>query len=140
MNIPIIGQEAVCPDGLGRVTQYAFVGKELDLITVELYIGGLSCGSGHTWKADSVKLVPIFAQEHPVTNLMEANNVKLMDRKRKIDRLTEKIYRCVTRIKEDADAKQYFNDAYVPRYRRASKNFYVCEADRFITQIMLETM
>jgi hypothetical protein len=51
---PIIGQEAVCPDGLGRVTGFADRFPE-QWIRVETYINSRGC----KWAPHNVKLVEI---------------------------------------------------------------------------------
>lgn len=51
---PVIGQEAVCPDGLGRVV--AFEDKfPFQWIQVDTYVNNRSC----QWAPDNVKLVCI---------------------------------------------------------------------------------
>ena len=58
MLTPIIGQEAVCPDGLGRVTHFA--DKSVDKwICVETYVDDRSC----YWAPHNVKLVEIKYQK-----------------------------------------------------------------------------
>lgn len=53
---PIIGQEAVCPDGLGRVSEFKddFPTR---YIVVDTYINNRSC----KWDPENVQLVPIVA-------------------------------------------------------------------------------
>ena len=51
---PIIGQEAVCPDGLGRVTSFDNCAP-YNWICVETYVADRSCQWDHT----NVKLVKI---------------------------------------------------------------------------------
>jgi hypothetical protein len=51
---PIIGQEAVCPDGLGRVIAFKDSFPER-WIQVSTYIADRSC----KWSPDNVKLVAI---------------------------------------------------------------------------------
>jgi hypothetical protein len=56
MNFPkiILGQEAVCPDGLGRVI--AFSDKFPSIwIQVDTYVNSRAC----KWAPENVKLVPI---------------------------------------------------------------------------------
>lgn len=54
MNKPIIGQEAICPDGLGRVIAFDFDSPNKQII-VSTYIKDRKC----CWSADNVKLIPI---------------------------------------------------------------------------------
>ena len=51
---PIIGQEAVCPDGLGRVVAYVDDFPD-QWIQVDTYVRNRSC----KWAPDNVKLVTI---------------------------------------------------------------------------------
>lgn len=52
----IIGQEAICPDGLGRVSRYEYGPTgEIDTIAVDTYIDNRSCH----WAAHNVQLVPV---------------------------------------------------------------------------------
>lgn len=51
--IPIIGQEAICPDGLGRVVEFSRNFPEW--IQVVTYVKNREC----KWAPDNVKLVPI---------------------------------------------------------------------------------
>ena len=58
MDIPIIGQEAVCPDGLGRVVSFDTVdtvGIVISKIKVRTYIDDRSCN----WDACNVELIKI---------------------------------------------------------------------------------
>ena len=58
---PIIGQEAICPDGLGRVT--AFKDSFPDMwIQVSTYVNDRGC----RWAPENVKLVKIPETYHPV--------------------------------------------------------------------------
>jgi len=52
---PIIGQEAVCPDGLGRVTHYTYNAYRIETIRVETYFNNREC----EWDAGNVQLVKI---------------------------------------------------------------------------------
>jgi len=55
---PVIGQEAVCPDGLGRVV--AFMDSfPFQWIQVRTYVGDRSC----QWDPCNVKLVKIMYEE-----------------------------------------------------------------------------
>ena len=49
----IIGQEAVCPDGLGRVVKFELWNDKPHTITVKTYIDDRSCD----WGAHNVKLI-----------------------------------------------------------------------------------
>lgn len=51
--IPIIGQEAVCPDGLGRVV--AFERGEHEWVQVETYVNNRGC----KWDPHNVQLLPL---------------------------------------------------------------------------------
>lgn len=53
-NHPIIGQEAICPDGLGRVADFIDCFPE-QWIKVETYINNRNC----KWAPENVTLVPI---------------------------------------------------------------------------------
>ena len=54
MKQPIIGQEAVCPDGLGRVSGYSFRCPD-NYIQVKTYLYNRSC----KWSPDNVKLIEL---------------------------------------------------------------------------------
>lgn len=54
MSDPIIGQEAICPDGLGRVKSFNF-GPPCRVIQVETYVNNNSS----VWSADNVELIQI---------------------------------------------------------------------------------
>jgi hypothetical protein len=56
MKKPIIGQEAICPDGLGRVIDFDKPNKN---IRVQTYIKDRSC----YWSADNVTLVKLNIQD-----------------------------------------------------------------------------
>jgi len=58
MPLPIIGQEAVCPDGLGRVIGFGSEGCS-HWICVETYINDSCCH----WDYHNVKLVEIKYQK-----------------------------------------------------------------------------
>lgn len=49
----IIGQEAICPDGLGRVVSYSTFADKINRIKVSTYINDRSC----EWNANNVKLI-----------------------------------------------------------------------------------
>ena len=49
----IIGQEAICPDGLGRI---AVINEADRTITIDTYINNRSC----CWSMHNVKAVPIY--------------------------------------------------------------------------------
>jgi hypothetical protein len=51
---PILGQEAVCPDGLGRVVAFEF-GLPHTFIQVDTYVNNRSC----KWAPHNVRLVKI---------------------------------------------------------------------------------
>lgn len=50
----IIGQEAVCPDGLGRVSHYSFAYPD-NYIQVETYFNNRDC----KWDPINVTLIPL---------------------------------------------------------------------------------
>lgn len=52
---PVIGQEAICPDGLGRVSDYLDQ-FPFQWIQVETYINNRGC----KWDPNNVQLVPII--------------------------------------------------------------------------------
>jgi len=53
-NLPIIGQEAICPDGLGRVVSFnSRFPKEM--IKIQTYINNRGC----EWAPHNVTLIPI---------------------------------------------------------------------------------
>lgn len=54
MHQPIIGQEAICPDGLGRVVAYDFTGPN-SWIQVSTYVRNKDC----KWDRENVTLVRI---------------------------------------------------------------------------------
>jgi len=54
MNLPIIGQEAVCPDGLGRVVAY-LIDSIGGWIQVATYVNNRE----YKWDVNSVQLVKI---------------------------------------------------------------------------------
>jgi len=54
-EIPIIGQECICPDGLGRVISYDFEMPNY-YIRVHTYINPCD----RNWDRDSVTLIPIY--------------------------------------------------------------------------------
>ncbi len=54
MKLPIIGQEAICPDGLGRVEEIDFKLPNKN-ITIRTYVNNKSC----IWDMDDIKLIPI---------------------------------------------------------------------------------
>jgi len=56
---PIIGQEAVCPDGLGRVTAFQDTRKG-QWIKVATYVANREC----EWAPHNVKLVRIELEEN----------------------------------------------------------------------------
>ena len=49
---PIIGQEAICPDGLGRVASFD---DDVKNIKVRTYVDDRSC----SWDANNVELIKI---------------------------------------------------------------------------------
>jgi len=51
---PIIGQEAVCPDGLGRVIDFHFSFPK-EWVQVQTYVHDRSC----KWAPHNVQLVPL---------------------------------------------------------------------------------
>lgn len=57
---PIIGQEAICPDGLGRVVAFADAFPE-QWIQVQTYVRDRSC----KWTVENVRLVIIGDVERP---------------------------------------------------------------------------
>jgi len=59
MDKPIIGQEAVCPDGLGRVIDTGYHSALVMWIQVDTYMHNRSC----KWDACNVKLVKINLEE-----------------------------------------------------------------------------
>jgi hypothetical protein len=68
---PIIGQEALCPDGLGRVEAYRFECPD-NYIQVQTYFYNRSC----RWSPDNVQLVKIDLQvvtEEEVNDLEDQN-------------------------------------------------------------------
>ena len=52
---PILGQEAICPDGLGRVKGFCFLAPH-NWIQVDTYVGNRSC----QWDANNVTLIPPY--------------------------------------------------------------------------------
>ena len=54
MKTPVIGQEAICPDGLGRVISFG-----LDYIQVQTYVNDRSC----EWAYHNVQLVEIKLED-----------------------------------------------------------------------------
>ena len=54
---PIIGQEAVCPDGLGRVAKIIWLNGVIDRIKIDTYIENRGC----EWAPLNVRLVPLPA-------------------------------------------------------------------------------
>jgi len=50
---PILGQEAICPDGLGRVTEIEYVGSQIKFIQVTTYVNDRSCH----WDKDNIQLI-----------------------------------------------------------------------------------
>lgn len=50
---PIIGQEAICPDGLGRVVNYRYCKGEVSWITVSTYVNDRKC----EWDMKNVELI-----------------------------------------------------------------------------------
>lgn len=52
---PVIGQEAICPDGLGRVVDYLDQ-FPFQWIQVETYVNNRGC----KWDPNNIKLVPII--------------------------------------------------------------------------------
>lgn len=54
VNPPVIGQEALCPDGLGRVVEYN-AEFPFAFIRVDTYVNNRSC----KWAPHNVKLIPI---------------------------------------------------------------------------------
>ena len=56
-NEPILGQEAICPDGLGRVVDYSYNpgSSNIKQIRVATYAHNRECN----WDAFNVKLLPI---------------------------------------------------------------------------------
>jgi len=56
---PIIGQECICPDGLGRVMSFDFNIKDnyfQNYIQVQTYINSRDC----QWRVSDVTLIPIY--------------------------------------------------------------------------------
>ncbi len=51
-NDPILGQEAICPDGLGRVVEFNLI-RPNKWIRIETYINDRSC----SWDIDNVELI-----------------------------------------------------------------------------------
>jgi hypothetical protein len=54
-KIPIIGQECLCPDGLGRVVGFEMLGGRVSSIKVETYVNNRGC----KWGPNNVKLKPM---------------------------------------------------------------------------------
>lgn len=52
---PIIGQEAICPDGLGRVVSFSNGTVGISKIVVKTYIDDRSCN----WDSRNVELIEI---------------------------------------------------------------------------------
>lgn len=53
-TLPIIGQEAICPDGLGRVV--AFLNDfPFQWVQVQTYVKDRSC----KWSIENVELIPV---------------------------------------------------------------------------------
>ena len=58
MDKPIIGQETICPDGLGRVVSFETVGRgisRIKRIKVQTYIADRSCN----WGVCNVELIEV---------------------------------------------------------------------------------
>ena len=54
MKAPVVGQEAICPDGLGRVLKFTPKLSGYD-ITIATYVGNRGC----CWDSGNVELIPI---------------------------------------------------------------------------------
>lgn len=59
MNTPIIGQEAICPDGLGRVVDFNDRFPN-EWILVETYINNRGC----KWSPKNVELINPTGENH----------------------------------------------------------------------------
>jgi hypothetical protein len=59
MRRPIIGQEAVCPDGLGRVVSFGEGCGGAKWIMVDTYYNNRGC----KWDSKNVKLVKLILDE-----------------------------------------------------------------------------
>jgi len=57
MKKPIIGQEAICPDGLGRVSEFSDQFHD-QWIRVETYINNRGC----KWSPKNIRLVQIIEE------------------------------------------------------------------------------
>lgn len=60
----IIGQECICPDGLGRVVKIINGPASTVNIKVDTYVNNRSC----EWSEHNVTLIPIFQQKDKITN------------------------------------------------------------------------
>ena len=52
---PMLGQEAICPDGLGRITELKYWQGKLYEVRVKTYVDDRSC----MWAAHNVELLPV---------------------------------------------------------------------------------
>jgi hypothetical protein len=70
----IIGQECICPDGLGRVVKIINGPANTINIKVDTYVDNRSC----EWSEHNVTLIPIFQQKDKITNPLKeaAENIE----------------------------------------------------------------
>ena len=53
--VPIIGQECICPDGLGRVSDYLSIKNEVQWVKVTTYFENRSC----KWDIKNITLIKL---------------------------------------------------------------------------------
>lgn len=134
---PIIGQEAVCPDGLGRVAAFKLDYPPHDYIKVDTYINN----NGRHWAVDSVNLIPICATECVrLANSDDKAAKEIRELTALVDVLRQNVDRCVEQIKHDADGKQRYNDSLKPTAMRKREGYYRHYANQFIETLALDKL
>ncbi len=134
MIMPIMGQEAVCPDGLGRVTAFAMHDFPNNYITVETYVNDRSC----RWAVDNVQLVPVNLCEPRESDDISTKQIRELTAL--VGALHQNLDRCIERIKNDAECKQHYNDFYVHKFSRQTEDHFEYEADQFIETLALNKL
>ena len=127
---PIIGQEAVCPDGLGRVAGYLEDDEGITTIDVALHVGS----THHFWAAD-VQLVPICVME------CTQHNKTVRELTALTEALRENLKRCVDKINTYASMMQTLNDYYAPQtIIKKPEDHYIDRAKQFIETLALDKL
>jgi hypothetical protein len=78
VETPIIGQEVICPDGLGRIREVVSGAANSYQIRVDTYVNNMAC----KWASTNVEYLPITnrltAEQRPISKLPDdAKNISM---------------------------------------------------------------